>query len=59
MGATAVDLAGQPLGVVTAVVANPASDLLVLDGCALVPLRFVVSVADGFVVVDPPIGLLD
>ncbi len=59
VGAAVVDLTGQPLGVVTAVVANPASDLLELDGSALVPVRFVVSAADGVVVVDPPVGLLD
>ena len=38
---------------------NPASDLLVLDGGALVPLRFVVSTDDGVVTVDPPDGLFD
>ena len=49
--------------VVEAVEANPASDLLVLDTGALVPLVFVVGQAtgaDGVVVtIDPPAGLLD
>lgn len=59
VGAQAVDTAGASLGTVVAVEANPASDLLVLDGGGLVPLRFVVSSAPGRVVVDPPAGLLD
>jgi 16S rRNA processing protein RimM len=50
---------GTDYGVVTAVEANPASDLLVLDGGGLVPLRFVVDHEPGRVVVDPPAGLLD
>ncbi len=51
---------GAELGVVEAVEANPASDLLVLDGGGLVPLRFVVSHEPGSrVVVDVPEGLLD
>lgn len=59
VGAQVVDVAGSAHGTVVAVEANPASDLLVLDGGALVPLRFVVSSGDGRVVVDPPAGLLD
>lgn len=59
VGADVVDLAGAVLGTVVAVEANPASDLLVLDGGGLVPLRFVVSSGGGRVVVDPPAGLLD
>ena len=42
-----------------AVQANPASDLLVLDGGQLVPLRFVVEHGPGRVVIDPPAGLLE
>ena len=38
-----VDTDGHELGTVTAVEANPASDLLVLDGGGLIPLRFVVE----------------
>jgi 16S rRNA processing protein RimM len=48
---------GEERGRVVAVEANPASDLLVLDTGALVPLRFVVSQGSGTVTVDPPPGL--
>ena len=41
------------------VIENPAADLLELDSGALVPSNFVVSNADGVVVVDPPEGLFD
>ncbi|MGH9154804.1 MAG: ribosome maturation factor RimM [Acidimicrobiales bacterium] len=50
---------GTDHGAVVAVEANPASDLLVLDGGGLVPLCFVVDQRDGRVVIDPPAGLLD
>jgi 16S rRNA processing protein RimM len=59
IGSSVRDASGADLGRVVAVEANPASDLLVLEGGALVPLRFVVSHAAGEVVVDPPAGLLD
>lgn len=59
IGASVVDMAGVELGVVEAVQANPASDLLVLEGGGLVPLTFLVSHEAGRVVVDPPAGLLD
>lgn len=59
IGSEAVDLAGRTLGRVTAVEANPAHDLLVLDGGALVPLPFVVDRAPGRVTLDAPEGLLD
>ncbi|MFN8025253.1 MAG: ribosome maturation factor RimM [Acidimicrobiia bacterium] len=64
VGARVVDRAGTELGTVTAVEANPAHDLLVLDGKLLVPMVFVVEQAstdDGDIVVtvDPPEGLLD
>jgi 16S rRNA processing protein RimM len=59
VGAEVEDVAGASLGRVVAVEANPASDLLVLDGGGLVPLRFVVSSGAGRVVVDPPAGLLE
>lgn len=59
IGSAVRDVAGAPLGTVVAIEANPASDLLVLDGGALVPLRFVVEQRPGEVVVDPPEGLLD
>lgn len=59
IGQSVVDTAGTELGTVTAVEDNPASDLLVLDTGALVPMTFVVSTADGQVVIDPPDGLFD
>lgn len=59
IGSLVSDVAGSALGRVSAVEANPASDLLVLEGGALIPLRFVASSAPGRVVVDIPAGLLD
>jgi 16S rRNA processing protein RimM len=60
VGAEVVDQRGTLLGAVEAVEANPASDLLVLAGGGLVPLRFVVEHIPGQrVVVDIPDGLLD
>ena len=59
IGSDVVDTAGTALGRVVAVEANPASDLLVLDGGGLVPLRFVTGHEPGRVTVDPPDGLLE
>jgi 16S rRNA processing protein RimM len=60
IGSVVVDITGAELGRVTAVHANPASDLLVLDGGGLIPLRFVTRSDPGVrVVVDIPDGLLD
>jgi len=59
VGAEVHDRAGAALGRVAAVEANPAHDLLVLDGGALVPMVFVVEQRDGVVVIDPPDGLFD
>ncbi len=59
IGAVARDRSGQDLGCVLAVESNPASDLLVLDGDVLIPMAFIVEQGQGFVVVDPPEGLLD
>ncbi|HET9690314.1 MAG TPA: hypothetical protein VFP61_04135 [Acidimicrobiales bacterium] len=50
---------GRERGTVTDVLANPASDLLVLDTGALVPLAFVVSASGGVVEIDAPDGLFD
>ena len=50
---------GRRYGVVTAVEANPAHDILVLDSGGLVPVVFVTGHAPGRLVVDPPAGLLD
>jgi len=60
VGAEVVTVDGDVLGRVVAVEANPASDLLVLEGGGLVPLRFVTeSRARERVTVDVPAGLLD
>jgi 16S rRNA processing protein RimM len=60
VGSRVEDTDGRVLGVVTEVEANPASDLLVLDGGGLIPLRFVVDTSPGErVVVSIPDGLLD
>jgi 16S rRNA processing protein RimM len=60
IGSRVEDTAGLPLGVVKGVEANPASDLLVLDGGGLIPLRFVVGNDPGVLItVDIPDGLLD
>ncbi len=59
IGAEVHDQLGRGLGRVTAVEANPASDLLVLDGGGLIPSRFVTGTGGGRVVVEIPDGLLD
>jgi 16S rRNA processing protein RimM len=59
IGSEVVGATGVPHGRVEAVEANPASDLLVLDTGALVPLRFVVRAEPGLVVVDAPEGLFE
>ena len=60
IGARVEDTAGTPLGTVEGVEANPASDLLVLEGGVLIPLRFVVDSEPGVrVTVDVPDGLFD
>ncbi|MBM3672786.1 MAG: 16S rRNA processing protein RimM [Actinobacteria bacterium] len=58
IGCEVSDVSGRALGSVTAVEANPAHDLLVLEGGALVPMPFVVEHEPGRVVIDPPEGLL-
>jgi 16S rRNA processing protein RimM len=60
IGCRVVDAAGLARGIVTAVQDNPASDLLVLDTGALVPLTFVVEgPTDGVVHVEVPDGLFE
>lgn len=59
IGSEVRDRAGTEFGRVVSVEANPAHDLLVLDGGALVPMVFVVSSDSGVVVIDPPTGLFD
>ncbi len=60
IGATVVAPDGRELGTVVAVEPNPASDLLVLDGGALVPTRFVVGgLVGSTLTVDAPEGLIE
>ncbi|HEX4864464.1 MAG TPA: ribosome maturation factor RimM [Acidimicrobiales bacterium] len=59
VGRKVFDLSGDSLGVVEAVEANPASDLLVLDNGKLIPLTFVVEATETGLKVDLPEGLLD
>ena len=60
IGSVVEDRDGTVLGTVVSVEANPASDLLVLDGGGLIPLRFVVGTVPGVrITVDVPDGLLD
>jgi 16S rRNA processing protein RimM len=60
IGSRVEDTGGRVLGTVEGVEANPASDLMVLDGGALIPLRFVVATQPGrCVTVDVPAGLVD
>jgi 16S rRNA processing protein RimM len=60
IGADVVESDGTARGRVVEVLANPASDLLVLDGGALVPVRFVVHVEPGRrIEVDVPPGLFE
>jgi 16S rRNA processing protein RimM len=60
IGSRVEDSGGRVLGTVQGVEANPASDLLVLEGGALIPLRFVVGSRPGKrVTVEIPDGLLD
>ena len=59
IGAEVVDPAGSLIGVVEAVQANPASDLLVLAGGALIPLHFITERRPGRLTADLPPGLLE
>ena len=59
IGSEVVDEAGTVLGTVESVEQNPASNLLVLDGGALIPVRFITSRDGDRLVVDLPAGLLD
>ncbi len=59
IGARVVEVDGTERGLVHAVLANPAADILQLDSGALVPLTFVVAHLDGTVTIDPPAGLFD
>lgn len=59
IGCRLVDQDGRDRGEIVEVQANPASDLLVLQGGGLVPLRFVTDRRHGMVVTELPEGLLE
>ena len=60
VGAKVVTGTGRDIGRVAALELNPASDLLVLESGALVPLRFVTAFDPGArITVDIPNGLVD
>jgi 16S rRNA processing protein RimM len=59
IGAEVVEVSGTARGRVTAVEANPASDLLVVEDRWYVPLRFVLEQRGDQVIVDPPEGLFE
>jgi 16S rRNA processing protein RimM len=59
VGSDVVDQNGRGLGKVTSLLANPASDILELEGGGLIPLVFLVDRADGRLVVDIPEGLIE
>ena len=59
IGSQIVDAQGRVHGEVVEVLANPASDVLVVSSGALVPLRFAEWEGPGRLLVDGPAGLLD
>jgi 16S rRNA processing protein RimM len=59
IGATLVDTDGIERGVCTAVIDNPAHDIIELDTGHLVPVIFVISFADDIITVNAPDGLFD
>lgn len=59
IGSTVVDQTGVERGPVVSVEANPASDLLVLENGALVPMRFIEEIRGEVIEVDVPDGLFD
>ena len=59
IGARVIDAAGIDHGVCVSVVDNPAHDILELDSGHLVPVTFVVSLADGVITGAAPDGLFD
>lgn len=59
IGAKVVLVDGGEVGTIVEVQGNPASDLLVLDNDALVPVVFITAHVPGQVTIDPPEGLFD
>ena len=58
IGSSVLDGDGTTIGEVVAIETNPASDLLVLKGGAMIPLTFVVEQKDRMIQVDIPHALL-
>jgi 16S rRNA processing protein RimM len=59
VGAEVVTVGGDAVGRCVGVIANPAADLIELDGGALVPVVFVVDHDATQITIDPPDGLFD
>jgi 16S rRNA processing protein RimM len=59
IGSRVVDESGVERGICTAVIDNPAHDILELDTGFLIPVTFVVSCCQGITTIDPPEGLFD
>jgi 16S rRNA processing protein RimM len=59
IGSEVFERSGVRRGLVTAIEANPASDLLVVEERWFVPMCFVVEQAEGRVVVEVPDGLFE
>ncbi len=59
IGSNVTDRNGKTFGKVTAIETNPASDLLVLEGGAIIPLTFLVEYEDQVIKVDIPSGLIE
>ena len=59
VGAAVVTVAGDAVGRCVGVIANPAADLIELEGGALVPVVFVVDHTAARITIDPPDGLFE
>lgn len=59
IGSRVVEINGTERGNCVGVLANPAHDLIELEGGALVPVTFVVSCVGGVITIDPPEGLFE
>jgi 16S rRNA processing protein RimM len=59
IGSKVVETSGIERGTCVSVIDNPAHDILELSDGSLVPMAFVISCAEGTVVIDPPEGLFD
>jgi 16S rRNA processing protein RimM len=59
IGSSVVEVSGVERGTCTSVIDNPAHDILELSDGSLVPATFIVSCAEGTIVIDPPEGLFD